>query len=131
MEQAIRAAESSTSAEIRVHIEDKLAVDARDRAAFIFEKLGMHATDARNGVLVYIAVESRKFAIIGDVGIHQFVQDAYWESCAEILTEHFKRAEFKGGIVSVIAHIAQPLSIHFPRKNNDQNELSDTISFGQ
>ena len=116
MEQAIRAAESSTSAEIRVHIEDKLAVDARDRAAFIFEKLGMHATDARNGVLVYIAVESRKFAIIGDVGI---------------LTEHFKRAEFKAGIVSVIAHIAQPLSIHFPRKNNDQNELSDTISFGQ
>ena len=67
IKQAIGEAESNTSGEIRVHIESKCNEDVLDRAAFLFEKLEMHKTEQRNGVLFYLAVNSRKFAILGDV----------------------------------------------------------------
>ena len=69
IEQAIKEAELDTSGEIRVHIESKCTSDPLQRAVYIFNYLKMYNTQARNGVLIYVAVESRKFAIIGDAGI--------------------------------------------------------------
>jgi len=49
--QAIKDAELDTSGEIRVHIERRCKGHVLDRGAYLFEKLGMHKTDKRNGVL--------------------------------------------------------------------------------
>ena len=130
MERAIQSAEQKTSAEIRVHIEKTVQVDPRDRAAFIFDKLGMQRTDARNGVLIYLAMSSKKFAIIGDIGIHQFVQDSFWEQCSLSMSEQFKLGQFAKGIELAIHQVSEVLAVHHPRKENDMNELSDTVSFG-
>ena len=54
---AIRVAETNTSGEIRVHIESYCQDDVLDRAAYIFEKLEMHKTELRNGVLFYLAMK--------------------------------------------------------------------------
>src|SRR5574341_1335500 len=82
--EAVRAAESRTSAEIRVHLDRRLPrsflgkrVDARARA--LFAKLGMHRTAARHGVLVYLALDDKKLAVVGDVGIHARVGDRHWQ----------------------------------------------------
>jgi uncharacterized membrane protein len=74
---AVREAEGETSGEIRVHIETSFKGDVLDRAAWIFGKLGMQKTALRNGVLFYLAVEDRKFAIIGDGGIHAKVPEGF------------------------------------------------------
>ena len=50
-----------------------------DRAAWVFKKLGMHKTAERNGVLFYLAVDDRKFAIIGDAGINAKVPAGFWD----------------------------------------------------
>ena len=75
---AIEMAELNTSGEIRVHIESKCKEDTLDHAAFIFEKLEMHKTEQRNGILFYIALKDHKFAVLGDAGIHQKVGDEFW-----------------------------------------------------
>ncbi|MFM7813653.1 MAG: TPM domain-containing protein [Flavobacteriales bacterium] len=130
IERAIQSAEQKTSAEIRVHIENTVHIDALDRAAFIFDKLGMQRTDARNGVLIYVAISSRKFAIIGDIGIHQFVQDSFWEQCSIVMADQFKIGHYAKGLELAIQRVSEVLALHHPRKEDDMNELSDTISFG-
>jgi len=49
-------------------------VDPLDRAAEVFANLKMEQTDARNAVLVYVALKDRQLALLGDKGIHEKVE---------------------------------------------------------
>jgi uncharacterized membrane protein len=126
---AIRAAELNTSGEIRVHIEKHCREDVLDRAAYIFKKLEMHKTELRNGVLFYLAVNDRKFAILGDAGINQKVSDNFWEEIKELMAEKFKEGLFAEGLSQGIRMAGEQLESHFPYQKDDVNELSDEISY--
>lgn len=128
---AIKEAELNTSGEIRVHIENKMKGDVLDRAAYIFETLKMNKTQERNGVLFYVALESHKFAILGDVGINSKVSDNFWDGIKEKMAESFKNGNFTTGLTTGIVIAGEQLKKHFPYKTNDINELTDDISFGQ
>ena len=128
---AILNAELDTSGEIRVHIESVFKDDVMDRATFIFKKLKMHRTELRNGVLFYLAVKSRKFAIIGDVGINKEVPKDFWNEIKEKMAEYFKENKFTEGLVFGISETGAHLKKHFPYHLDDINELSDDISFGK
>ncbi|MCE1200793.1 MAG: TPM domain-containing protein [Bacteroidia bacterium] len=127
--EAIQKAEHATSGEIRVHLEEYCSGDVLDRAAYLFETLGMSQTAARNGVLIYLAVKDRKFAIVGDAGINAVVEEHYWEDVKHMLAEHFKRGEYISGLTKAIERTGNKLKKHFPFQVNDVNELSDEISF--
>ncbi|HXV18678.1 MAG TPA: TPM domain-containing protein, partial [Candidatus Omnitrophota bacterium] len=71
--QAIARAETRTRGEIRVHLKRRCGGDILAQAIKDFEKLGMHRTKDRSGVLIFIALESHAFAILGDKGIHEKV----------------------------------------------------------
>jgi uncharacterized membrane protein len=126
---AIKDAEEATSGEIRVHIESNVTGDVLDRAAWIFKKLGMQATAERNGVLFYLAVNSRKFAIIGDSGINAKVPEGFWDKIKELLERHFKEGKFTEGLAEGILMAGKLLKAHFPHQPNDINELPNDISF--
>jgi len=126
---SVKEAEKETSGEIRVHIETSLSGDVLDRAAWVFKKLGMHNTDERNGVLFYLAVNDRKFAIIGDAGINSKVPAGFWNEISELLVKNFKEGKFTEGLSEGILLAGKQLQTHFPFKKDDVNELSDEISF--
>lgn len=128
---AIRAAETNTSGEIRVHIEKHCREEVLDRAAFWFEKLEMHKTELRNGVLFYLAIEDHKFAILGDAGINQKVPADFWNETKEIVISKLKDGAFADGLAAGIIRAGEQLKAHFPYKAGDVNELSNDISFGQ
>jgi uncharacterized membrane protein len=128
---AIRVAETNTSGEIRVHIEKYCKGDVLDRAAYIFEKLKMHKTELRNGVLFYVAIDDHKFAILGDVGINQKVPDDFWEEIKNDVFEKFKEGKYSEGLAEGIVKAGEQLKAHFPYQDDDVNELSDEISFGK
>ena len=128
---SVREAENETSGEIRVHIESKLKGDVLDRAAWLFKKLGMHKTAERNGVLFYLAVTDKKFAIIGDAGIHAKVPDGFWDDVSVLMTKNFKEGKFTEGLSEGILLAGKHLKIHFPHKKDDVNELPDEISFNK
>ena len=67
--QAIKAAELNTSGEIRVHLHKKIYRGLMRDAKRAFKSMGMHKTEARNGVLIFIVPTAKKFAILGDEGI--------------------------------------------------------------
>jgi|SRR5664279_709542 len=126
---AVKEAEKETSGEIRVHIESSLKADVLDRAAWLFKKLGMDKTEARNGVLFYLALTDRKFAIIGDVGINSKVPVGFWDNISELLRKNFKEGKFTEGLSEGILMAGEQLKTHFPYKEDDVNELPDEISF--
>jgi uncharacterized membrane protein len=127
---AIHEAEKNTSGEIRVHIEKKCNEDVLDHAAFMFDALDMQKTAERNGVLIYLAVEDRQLAILGDAGINQKVPIDFWESTKDLIISHFKQGNFTEGLSKGILLAGEQLQQHFPYQKDDKNELSDDISFG-
>jgi uncharacterized membrane protein len=126
---AIREAEENTSGEIRVHLESTVSGDVLDRAAWIFRKIGMHKTESRNGVLFYLAVKDKKFAVIGDLGINSKVPANFWDEIKKILEENFRNENFTEGLVNGILLAGIQLKTHFPHKRDDVNELPDEISY--
>jgi len=126
----IKVAEKNTSGEIRVHIEKISEKPPMDRALEVFHFLKMNETELKNGVLLYVAIESKQFAIIGDEGIHKKVTDSFWDSTKEIVLSHFAKNEFAKGLELGILEVGEKLKNYFPYQSNDTNELSDEISKG-
>jgi uncharacterized membrane protein len=127
--EAIKNAEKNTSGEIRVHIDFNTYSDTMKRAREIFVKLNMRKTKLKNGVLFYLSINDKKFAIIGDNEINKKVPDDFWESTKNIVIEHFKKGEFVTGIDEGIKKAGEQLSIFFPYQKDDINELPDSISY--
>ena len=129
---AIRQAEITTSGEIRVHLEDTCPTpEPLDRAAQVFAELNMHKTAARNGVLFYLAWESRQFAVAGDIAINAAVPDDFWETTKEAVLEQFRREDYVLGLERGIKMVGEQLQRYFPyHAPSDQNELDDAISYG-
>ncbi|HCY45123.1 MAG TPA: hypothetical protein DHU89_00465 [Flavobacteriales bacterium] len=130
IENAITEAEKVTSGEIRVHLENTCDEKILDHTSWIFEELKMHATEKRNGVLIYMAVEDKAFAIIGDAGINLLVPTDFWENIKDEMRAAFKQDRFKEGLVEAINTIGLDLKAHFPIQEDDENELPNTISYG-
>jgi len=128
---AIKEAELNTSGEIRLHVEKRCKINVLDRAAYIFDKLKMHKTEKRNGVLFYLAVDDHKFAILGDAGINQVTPDDFWDEIKDIVLDHFKEEKYADGLSKGIRMAGEALKEHFPYQTDDVNELSDDISFGK
>lgn len=129
---AIRRAEKLTSGEVRVYIESRCRyVNPMDRALEIFARLNMHKTKDKNGVLLYIALKDKQFAICGDEGIHAKVGDHFWQSQAQNLIDHFQRGEWVKGIEQCVLEIGWALQQYFPYESDDKNELPDDIVFGK
>jgi uncharacterized membrane protein len=128
---AVAEAERHTSAEIRVHLDHSCGGDPLQRAIGVFERLGMHKTAARHGVLVYISVTDRKLAVIGDRGIHERVGEAYWKGLVAAIRERMSQQQPRDGLIHAIAEVGRELGRHFPRPPGDSNELSDSVSLGR
>ncbi|TNF24489.1 MAG: TPM domain-containing protein [Bacteroidetes bacterium] len=124
---AIKQAEKTTSGEIRLYVEDTCKEDVLDHAAFLFGELNMHKTELRNGVLFYLAMQDKKFAILGDGGINAKVEDNFWDHIKEEMVNHFKHGEFAKGLETGIAMAGKALAEHFPYRKGDENELPDDI----
>ncbi len=130
MVQAIAMAEKNTSGEIRVHIENHSETPPIARAQEVFNFLEMFKTEARNGVLFYVGVADKKFAIIGDIGIDDVVEDDFWDCTKDIVIENFKNKKYKEGLVAGITRAGERLKEFFPYASDDTNELSNEISKG-
>ena len=126
--QAIVEAEKNTSGEIRVHIEEHTEKSPLDRAQEVFFELHMHETQDRNGVLFYVGVADKKFAIIGDEGIDKVVEADFWDCTKDVVIANFKEGNYKKGLIDGILRAGERLKHYFPYQTDDSNELSNEIS---
>jgi uncharacterized membrane protein len=127
---AIAAAEKKTSGEIRVFIQRGEIGDPVAAAQTQFKKLGMTATGERNGVLIFVAPRSQKFAVIGDEAVHQRCGEEFWKQLVEKMQQHFRAENFTDAMVEAISQAGELLARHFPRGADNRNELPNTVEEG-
>ncbi len=127
---AIRNAEGKTSAQIRLHIEDRCIGDPLERAREVFHLLDMDTTTLRNGVLLYLSVLDRRIAVFGDKGIDEKVPAGFWDNVVAVLAGEFRKQNFLHGILRSLGTIGDQLALLYPLQGDAKNELADEISFG-
>jgi uncharacterized membrane protein len=127
--EAIRQAERNTSGEIKVHIENRCKGDEEQRSLYIFDKLKLNETQRHNGVLIYLAIKDHKFAILGDKGINDVVEDGFWNDVKDLMLNQFKEGHFAEGLEQGIMRCGEKLKAYFPYQSDDINEIPDVISY--
>jgi uncharacterized membrane protein len=128
--EAIRAAEDNTSGEIQVHLENRSMKPVPERATEIFNILKVYNTAKRNGVLFYLAVKDRQFAVLGDTGIDRVAGPTFWDNIKQHMEAMFREGKFTDGLCEGIRMAGEQLRTYFPVQKDDRNELPDDISFG-
>ncbi len=129
--QAIRKAEGRTSGQIRVFVQrGDFEEDALPRAESRFLQLGMQKTRDRNAVLIFVAPRARKFAVVGDVGVHEKCGKQFWQKLVAAMRAHFQKEEFDRAIIHAITEVGKVLREHFPRTADTINELPDEVAQG-
>jgi uncharacterized membrane protein len=128
---AIAQAEKQSSGEIRVFVEKIAPSNFPEHVIGVFKRLRMHHTLERNAVLIYLAMESRQFAIFGDKGIHEKMGVQFWTKEAADLKRQFLEDNIVGGLCSAIQDVGEVLKTHFPHQKMNSNQLSDDIAYGK
>ena len=126
---AITAAERHTTGEICVHVTPRCRGNVMKRAARTFDRLHLYSTKRRNAVLIFIAYQDRKLAILGDAGINNLIPEGFWDNEVEELARFLKAGRPVDGLCEIIAHMGERLSQYFPGERDDENELSNEVSF--
>jgi uncharacterized membrane protein len=104
--------------------------DVEKTAGKAFRRLGMERTADRNGVLIFLVPSRKRFAILGDRGIHEQVGQAFWHEASACLGAHFRRGAFTEGLVETVRLVGERLATHFPPAGAaDRNELPDEVDF--
>ncbi len=125
----IRQIEKNSSGEVRVHLTDQPVKDVYQEARKTFSALGMTATRQRNGVLIFLSIASRRFAIIGDEGIDRVTASDYWDKLRDSMAEQFQAGHFADGLLELLTRVEEVLILNFPYQEGDVNELPDEISY--
>lgn len=126
---AITAAERHTTGEICVHVTPRCRGDVVRRATKTFNRLHLYTTERRNAVLIFVAYEDRKFAILGDTGINEAVPKGFWDGEVAELGKYLKAGRPVDGLCEIIARMGDRLSEYFPGERDDENELSNEVSY--
>lgn len=126
---AVREAERSACAEVKVVLVRHCWGSLKTKAHRIFKDLGLDKTKQRNCVLLVLVVTNREFLIYGDEGIHEKVGPDFWSDVRDDLAEAFRQDRFGEGIAHGVRRIGEKLAHYFPLQQDDIDEVSNEIIY--
>jgi len=90
---------------------------------------GLHKTQARTGVLIFVSLAERYAEIVADAGINQKVTPEVWRSAVDVLTQAVRHGRVADGFVAAVAQCGAVLAEHFPLTPGTANpdELPDRL----
>lgn len=94
-----------------------------NRALDLFHQIT--PTRGLTGVLIFVSVEEKQAAIVADKGIASKVPADYWHAPHALLATAMEQDRHAEGIIQAVDMIAAELARHFPRQDDDINELPD------
>ena len=99
----------------------------RARAIKHFKVGAERRTHGRTGVLLYLSMREHRAEIVADQPIAEKVPAEVWgEAMADMLAE-IKEGRIAEGLAAGVRDVGKVLSEHFPRAEDDQNELPDRL----
>jgi len=119
--EAIGVAEGRSTGEIRVCISHRHRDDPLAAAQERFRKLRMDRTKRRNAVLIYFLPLTQRFAVYGDIGVHEKCGEDFWRALVEGMRPRLKEGQFTEAIVFAVEQVGELLARHFPPDASDRN----------
>lgn len=100
---------------------------AREAAIRLFRVGAERRTHGRTGVLLYLSMHEHRAEIVADESIATRIDADVWgEAMADMLVE-IRAGRLVEGLVAGVRDVGVVLAEHFPREENDVNELPDRI----
>jgi putative membrane protein len=99
----------------------------RERAVRAFYEKGLYRTRDETGVLIFISLMERKVWILGGRGINRKIPHSSWKELARELSAGLRENKAYDALCRIIGKLGGELAVHFPKKADDVNELSDEV----
>lgn len=92
-----------------------------------FVRRGVAHTQDRTGILIFVSLAERYARIVADDGIAARVPQSHWQGAVDALVAHMRDGRIAEGFVTAVNLCGNELASHFPRQENDRDELTDRI----
>lgn len=100
---------------------------ARTAALAQFMAHGVHLTEDRTGILIYVALANRRVEIVADAGINRKVSQDALDELARDVIRAAREDRLVEGLVTAVNDAGSLLARHFPPRATDRNELPDRV----
>ena len=99
----------------------------RARAVTSFKIGAERRTHGRTGVLIYLSLAEHRAEIVADEAISGKVAPEVWGAAMATLIGEIRAGRPAAGLVGAIGQVGAVLAEHFPRADDDINELPDRL----
>ncbi|MEO7247438.1 MAG: hypothetical protein ABIW31_03200 [Novosphingobium sp.] len=99
----------------------------RARAVTCFKVGAERRTQGRTGVLIYLSLAERRAEIVADEAIASKVAPEVWGDALAALLSQIKAGHMAEGLALAAEKVGAVLAEHFPRAEDDVNELPDRL----
>jgi len=114
---------------IRPLVVPRSVKDERAHAVAVQQFLahGLHLTEQRTGVLIFVSLAEHYAEIIADAAIAKKVEQSVWDDAMAALLAEIRKGRLADGLVAAVERVGAVLAEHFPPRKRDENELSDDL----
>lgn len=99
----------------------------RKRAVSLFTVSTDHRTVGRTGILLYLSMREHRAEIVADNAIVEKVEPAVWGDAMVALIDLVRQGKPGDGMAEAVKQMGVVLSEHFPKTDNNPNELPDRL----
>ena len=99
----------------------------RARAVTNFKIGAERRTHGRTGVLIYLSLAEHRAEIVADDAIAAKVSPEVWGAAMATLVGEIRAGRAAAGLVGAVEQVGAVLAEHFPRADDDVNELPDRL----
>jgi putative membrane protein len=97
------------------------------RAVSLFKVGAERRTHGRTGILIYLSMREHRAQIIADEAIASKVSPETWGEAMAAMLVHIKDGRVGDGMIAAVEKVGAVLAEHFPRAEDDVNELPDRL----
>ena len=97
------------------------------RAITCFKVGAERRTHGRTGILIYLSMREHRAEIVADAAIVGKVAPEVWGEAMAAMLPEIRAGRIADGMVAAVERVGVVLAEHFPRAENDTNELPDRL----
>jgi putative membrane protein len=88
---------------------------------------GIHLTQDRTGVLIFVSLSEHQAEVIADEGIYSRVSPEVWRETVVAVLAGARAGDLCSGIIGAVEKAGGVLGEHFPQGENDTNEIPNRV----
>jgi len=105
----------------------EISAEVEEKALVSFVEQGLHQTRDATGILILISLFEHRVHVLADRGINAQVPPGTWDEIVETVTAGIRQGRTCDALCAAIERCGELLAGHFPRKEDDTDELPNLI----